>query len=406
MKITLLFVFLLTSFTSWSDAEHIETRRQMEETSIRYFIDHAHPQTGLVRDKAYNFQDSPAHNKMSSLAATGFGLTVIAHASMMGKVSPVFAKEYVRKTLRFTFDHVPHYRGWLTHFANWETGEALKGSEYSTIDTALLVAGALYAAQILKDPEIDDLTYKIYDRIDFYSGMTDDGKKPHKRTISLSYTPEKGWTSYQWNIYAEQKILLLLALGHPSRPLPKEVWTAWTRATMGIHMPLFIHQYSLVFYDFRNLSDGYKNYFEAGLNATFLQRNQRSLNNKSKTYAEGFWGLSAGEDTSGYNVYHLLNYAGTVCLGCAMGSAMYAPEVIVKDASIWKKGKYKERIWGRYGFVDSLNLDKNWVSPYVLGITVGPQYMSLNNMEGRTSIWKDFMKVPAMVRASRIIKKN
>lgn len=396
MKLTLIFVLFTVTFNALGfDPRLIEIRSDVEKTAIRYFIDHAHPDSGLVRDKALSFSHTPENNVISSLAATGFGLTVIAHASTVGKVTPKYAHDYVYKTLRFVRDYVPHHKGWLVHFAHWKTGDRAWGSEFSTIDTALFVAGALYAAEVLKDPAITEVANDIYERMDFHSALTDDGKKPGKKTISLSFTPEKGWTTHQWEIYAEQKIMLILGLGHPTKPLSRETWFAWKRILMGVSMPLFIHQYSPAFFDFRNFEDGHENYFQAGLKATFIHRNM----NRS-----GFWGYSAGESPKGYAVYSPVQFSTTLCIGCAAGSAMFAPEMVMMDIYNWKKGNYGSKLWGRYGLVDSIDLKANWFSPYVLGITKGPEYMSVQNMEGRTSIWKDFMKIKAVKKAISVIK--
>lgn len=396
MKLILIFLCVVSSLEAFAfDPKLISIRQDVEKTAIRYFLDHSHPETGLVRDKALNFSNTSAGNNVSSLAATGFGLTVLSHAALMGRIPMSFARDHVYRTLRFIRDHVPHHKGWLVHFANWETGARAWNCEFSTIDTALLVAGALYAAEVLKDQSITDLAEDIYERVDFTSALSDEGNKPAKKTLSLSWTPEHGWTTYQWEIYAEQKILLILGLGHPTRPLPRETWFAWNRALMGITMPLFVHQYSPSFFDFRNFDDGFENYFQAGLKATFLHRNMNR---------EGFWGYSAGESPNGYSVYSPVNFSTTLCIGCAAGSAMFAPEIVMNDIFSWKNGKYGDRLWGRYGLVDSVDLNKNWFSPYVLGITKGPEYMSVQNMEGRTSIWKDFMKIKAVRKAISVIK--
>ncbi len=396
MKLSLVVILIVTAFNALGfDPRLIEIRSDVEKTAVRYFIDHAHPESGLVRDKALNFSETPENNIISSLAATGFGLTVIAHASTVGRVTPKFARDYVYKTLRFVRDYVPHHKGWLVHFADWKTGDRAWGSEFSTIDTALFVAGALYAAEVLKDPAISEVANDIYERMDFHSALTDDGKKPRKKTISLSFTPERGWTTHQWEIYAEQKIMLILGLGHPTKPLARETWFAWKRILMGVSMPLFIHQYSPAFFDFRNFDDGFENYFQAGLKATFIHRNM----NRS-----GFWGYSAGESPKGYAVYSPVQFSTTLCIGCAAGSAMFAPELVMMDVFNWKKGNHGRKLWGRYGLVDSIDLKENWFSPYVLGITKGPEYMSVQNMEGRTSIWKDFMKIKAVKKAISVIK--
>lgn len=370
-------------------------RHELEDKALQYFIDHAHPVTGLVRDKALNFEKTPSGNIVSSLAATGFGLAVIAHAGVHGKLPKEDAIQYVRKTLRFTLNHVPRYRGWLLHFVDWSNGKRIWESEYSTIDTALYLAGALYAAKVLHDEEISTLSMKLYQEVDFHDMMTDGGAKPNKRTITLSYTPEKGYVPYQWDSYAEQAILLVLALGHPTKPLPGVIWKKWRRTLMGLNMPLFIHQYSLLFLDFRVFEDQRKNYFQAGLDATFLQRNALAK--------DGYWGLSAGESKKGYAVYSPLYNDGTFCVGCAAGSIMFAPDEVYSDVSRWSKD---QKVWGIYGLVDSLNVSQNWYSPYVLGITKGPEYLSSVNAENATSLWYEFMSIPSIKKAMQTIQKE
>lgn len=386
---------------------------ELEKTSLQFFLDHAHPRTGLVRDKASNFEDTPATNRVSSIASTGFGLAVLANAAKRGLIDPALAEERILKALVFARDHVPRRKGWFLHWVDWETGKRAWMSEYSPIDTALFIAGALYAAQVFPGGQIQALAHELYQDMDFADYLTDSGKKPHKKTMSLSYSEEKGFEPYQWNIYAEQKILLILGLGHPTKPISKEVWYAWLRfhtplavlsGLMGHNMPLFIHQYSSTFIDFRQLNDGYPNYHHNSYRASLLHRNLRT-NASTLTMKEGFWGLSAGEDPEGYKVYGPTDYNGTVCIGCALASAMFLPGELMWDATEWRKGKFKEKIWGRYGFIDSLNLDRSWYSRTVIGITVGPAYLSIANMKPETSVWHDFMRIPAIQRALKRIQK-
>lgn len=395
MKPFQFFILVLLLVIGPHKALAADIKKDIEKTAFSYFIQEAHPVSGLVRDNATNFKTTPDSNRVSSMAATGFGLAVIAHAGTHGLYQKNLAIEYIRKTLLFSRDHVPRYKGWFLHFVDWESGQRIWQSEYSTIDTALFMAGALYASQVLKDPMIHELTQELYRDMDFHDMMTDNGQRPDKRTLTLSYTPEHGYVPYQWEIYSEQLILLVLGLGHPTRPLPVEAWTAWKRLAMGLEMPLFIHQYSLLFLDFRKFDDGFDNYFQAGLKATLLHRN--ILKQK------GFWGLSAGDSPEGYKVYSPLMMEGTFCVGCAAGSLMFAPVEIYKDIEAWKNGSYGTKLWGRYGLVDSLNIDRKWFSPLVLGITKGPEYLSSVNSENKTSLWYDFMAIPAIRKATQTI---
>ncbi len=113
-----------------------------------------------------------------------------------------------------------------------------------------------------------------------------------------------------------------------------------------------------------------------------------------KTLMEGFWGFSAGESSSGYSVYNALRYRGTVCIGCTLASAMFMLRKCWEDATAWYNSSHRSKIWGRYGFTDSIDLDENWIGSRVLGITVGPAYMAMANIHEETSFWKEFMQIP------------
>lgn len=380
-----------------------QVQEDISRGALQFFLDHAHPTTGLVRDKAENLSETPAENRVASIASTGFALAVISHASTQGLVEKDFARGYCEKTLGFMRDHVARKYGWFLHWIDWETGERAWNSEYSTIDSALLFGGALYAAQIFPGTECARLANEIYRDVDFIAAMTDGGARPGKRSLSMAYLDDNGWTPAQWDMYAEQRLLLILGLGHPVRPLPPEAWLAFSRRTssmpngdkaMGLNEALFVHQYSEAFIDFRKMNDPAGDYWENGARISRIQREIAKRDKRFKTLKEGFWGFSAGESPSGYSVYSALNYQGTVCIGCTVASAMFMSETILDDLAGWLDSSYRDLIWGKYGFSDSIDLDQGWFSTRVLGITAGPAYMSLANMAEATSFWKDFMKIP------------
>jgi hypothetical protein len=359
-------------------------------------------------------------SQVASMASTGFGLTVVSNAAKRGVMERGDAEMYVLRALRFAREHVHRRAGWFLHFVDWRTGARAWGSEYSTIDTALFIAGALYAAQVFPDnAEIGSLAGELYQDLDFTDVLTDGGLKPDKRTLSMAYFDESGYTPAQWDMYAEQKILLILGLGHPSHPLPADAWLAFGRDTsrlpggdlvMGEGGALFLHQYSELYLDFRRFNDGFPNYFENGRRMTSYQRDLAVAGSPFETLRQGFWGFSAGDSPIGYRVWSALYHQGTVCIGCVGGSAMFMPSEVLRDLAGWKDGAYGARLWGRYGFVDSLDLDQSWFSPVVLGITKGPEYISVANTDPATSIWQDFMRIPAiergMARAASALKQS
>lgn len=405
LKLTSLALTVLLSAAGHAETTtHEALSHEISRTALNYFLENAHPETGLVRDRANNFRETPAANRIASIAATGFGLAVITNASVQGLMEPAAAEAFVLKAMRFTLAHVPRYRGWFLHFVDWKTGERMWNSEYSTIDTALFLAGALYASQVFdKNPEIGELAREIYRAADFIDFMTDGGAKPEKRTLSMAWSPEHGYTPSQWNMYAEEMILLVLGLGHPERPLPAEAWRAWSRKTsevpdrqilMGLSEALFVHQYSQLFLDLRGLADGFPNYHENSRRMTGYHRTFARADGRYRTLREGFWGFSAGDSPDGYRVASPLDYQSTVCVGCVVASVMFDDAVILGDLASWLAGPYKSQIWGHYGFVDSLDLDRDWFAPEVIGITVGPAMLAQANRDEETSVWKDFMKIP------------
>ncbi len=401
------------SFGAASKLSQSEAVLEVEKRAIAFFIENAHPQTGLVLDKADNFGGSTGSFGVASIASTGFGLAVIANAADRGFMDRKAGYDYVVRALRFVETGVDHYNGWLLHWVDWSTGEQVWNSEYSTIDTALFVAGALYAAQVYPNSEVSEIANRIYRNMNFYDMRTNGGSLPSKMTLSMGYEVGFGYIPAQWNMYAEQLVLVLLGLGHPTDPLPIEAWSAFERRAFpnekyktawGLDQALFVHQYSHLFVDFRNFTDRFGDYHNNSVEITRYHRELRDIENRFATLREGFWGFSAGEAPEDkYRVYTALYYQGTVCVGCALGSAMFMPTEIISDMTDWMNGKFAPQIWGRYGFVDSIDIDQNWFARTVLGITVGPAYLSLANLDDRTSLWLKFMAIPeiqaAMARA-------
>lgn len=383
-------------------AEAPDFIESVERAALAYFLENTHSRTGLARDQAPNFPGVP-HGSMgdvASSASTGFGLAVVANGALKGYVSKSVAYRYCLRSLRFAKHSAPKRNGWLLHFMDWSTGERIWNSEYSTIDTALFIAGALYAGSVFEGSEVQTLAHELYRGLDFHEYLTDGGARPGKLTLSMGYLPESGYIPAQWDMYAEQKLLLILGLGHPSRPLPVKSWRAWRRNSyrglMGLGEALFVHQYSESFIDFRAFADGYPNYHRNSAEITRVHRALAAPDAKYRTLREGFWGFSAGlAPRAEYHVYSALGYRGTVCIGCALASAQFSPEII-GDFKNWRTGRYAHKIWGRYGFVDSVDLDQNWFARSAIGITIGPGYMGFANTARTNTIWSRFMSIPAI----------
>jgi len=384
--------------------EQLTLEQRLERTAVRYFLENSHPETGLVRASASNFKREASTNTKASIGTTGMALAVLANAGERGIINPAYARAYALKTLKFARDRVSKWKGWFVRSADWQSGQRWEKSEYSTIDTTLFLAGALYAAKVIEDPELSELAYELYRQTDFFEFLTDGGTKPFKQTMSVAYSPETGFSQEQWSASVETSLLLILGIGHPTRALPASTWLAWERKStttpngetiIGADLALSAHQYSQLFIDFRGFRDAFNiDYFENGRKATEYNRTTCLNNTAYQSFRDGYWGLSTGLTPGGESLNTPVRYSSTACIGCTGGSAMYAPELILSDIQKWIDGPHGMKIWGRYGLIDSLDLDRNWFSTRVRGITVGALYLSLANINEDTSIWRHFREIP------------
>jgi hypothetical protein len=390
-------------------------RQRIEQAALLYFRENTHPRTGLVRVAASNFTDRAdgPENRRASIAATGFGLAAMTNAWVRGLVPEAEARAYAERILGFAVDHAAAmtYRGWWLHWADWESGARLGEGEYSTIDTAWFLAGALYAGAVFKDTPLAARADKLLAAVDFPDMLTDGGAKPDKLTLTMSYTPEKGYSRYQWDSYSEDLLLKILGLGHPTKPLPPATWKAWTRqkktlpdgqTLVGFDRALFIHQYAFLFLDLRGKDDGYANYHDSAALANAHNRAVCRGDRTHRTFREGFWGLSGGSAPGfRYHVNTPEHHDGTACIGAAAAAVMFDEGTVLGDVAGWLAGPYGDRIWGRYGLADGVNLDDpadEWVAPDVHAITVGPEFLAFAGLSPATAIGPVFNEIPAVKR--------
>ena len=277
---------------------------------------------------------------IASSAATGFGLTALCIAAERGWFDRKAVRERVLTTLRFYAERSPHEHGWFYHFVDRKTGERRWRSEISTIDTALLLGGVLTARQYFRqDPEIVGLATLIYERIDFPWMLL----KTHCSSQWVG-GPKQDSSKVRWNHYSEHTMLQLLAIGSPTHPISPGAWQAWhrLRLTYGgytyltfLGAPLFIHQYSQAWVDYRDQEESwypYTNYFENSVNATLAHREFCwSLSDKFPGYSENVWGITASDSAKGYRAWGgpppTNDIDGTVVPCAAGGSLMFTPEI-------------------------------------------------------------------------------
>ncbi len=374
---------------------------ELERANFSYFWEQASPETGLVKDRC-NVRGKD-NGVVASIAATGFGLTALCIGEKRGFISLPEARERVLVTLRFLWKGLSQHRGFFYHFANLKTGERLWDSEVSSVDTAILLCGVLTCRQHFQNSEIRQLARAIFTRVDWTWLSADTRLLPH------GWTPEIGFLPYRWDDYSELMMMYLLGLGSSSHPLPIETWDSWKRRTfeydglryVGSFAPLFVHQYSQAWFDFRGKRDRYADYFQNSIIATDVHRRFcLELRKQFPTYSDDLWGITASDSERGYVVWGgppaIGPIDGTVVPSAAAGSLPFMPQAAMRVLRAIKD-RYGADTWSHYGFVNAFNPLKNWYDSDVVGIDTGITMVMAEN--ARTGfVWDTFMKNPEAER--------
>jgi hypothetical protein len=388
-------------------AKDDEFLEYLQQASFDYFWYLANPNNGLVPDRT-------ASDSTCSIAAEGFGLSAIAIGIDHGWISRQQGIDRVLTTLK-TFLHAPQgtnasgtigYRGWFYHFLNMKS--ALRaGGELSSIDTVLLLAGILDARQYFngasaEERAIGTMADAIFDRVD-WTWMAQGVDR-----VSMGWYPESGFITSKWIGYNEAMILCCLGLGARTNPLPATAWEAWTSGytwtnSYGLSFvpfpPLFGHQYSHCWIDFRHIADAYmrnhnSNYFENSRRASMAQRSYCLANPKKWAGYSGLvWGLTACDGPRGYAAHGAppaQDDDGTIAPTAAAGSIAFTPEYSLPTLRYFYD-HYEGRLWTAYGFRDAFNLGAQWVGPDELGIDQGPIVIMIENYRTER-VWRRFMQ--------------
>jgi hypothetical protein len=419
----------------------------LEQRTFHYFWDLSDSTTGLTPDRW------PTRSFVS-VGAIGFALTAYPIGAERGYVSREAAAARVLTTLRFLWTAPQDssvagstgYRGFFYHFLEPETGHRFRDVELSTMDTALLVAGALFCQSYFdrtstREDSIRVLAGAIYDRVDWKWAQV---RPP---TIALAWTPESGFPPYDWRGYNEALILHLLALGSRTHPVSRDVWPAWVsgyrwgtfegQEHLGF-APLFGHQYTHGWVDFRGIQDEYMrqrgiDYFENSRRAAYAQQAYAIRNPlRLAGYGELCWGLTACDGpvdgsfpidgrSRDFHTYWArgasfteINDDGTISPSAAGGSIAFAPEIVIPTLMSMRDA-YGERLFSTYGFVDAFNptlklpVDVHhgvvdpvlgWFDTDYLGIDEGPILIMIENF--RTGlVWNTMRRNPNIVRGLR-----
>jgi hypothetical protein len=397
----------------------------LEERTFGFFWDTAPANTGLIPDRF------PA-KWFSSIAAVGFGLTAYPIGVERHYITREQARDRVLTTLRF-LSKVPNEHGFLYHFLDPETGLRANKSEVSTVDTTLLLGGVLFCESYFDTPnpkevEIRKLADELYRRVDWTWAQ------PRPPAVSLAWSPEEGFHAMDWRGYNEAMLLYVLALGSPTHPIADAAWTAWTSTydrSWGTYYgqthlsfaPLFGHQYSHVWIDFRGILDAYMqrhgiDYFENSRRATLAQRSY-AIDNPMKwmDYGENVWALSACDGPANIRQLYrgeerrFYGYAargaglvdnrddGTLSPAALISSLPFAPEFVI-PAALEIHRRYGSKVYSTYGFFDAFNPSfgaSGWFDHAYLGIDQGPILAMVENYRAGL-VWRVMRRNPYLQR--------
>jgi hypothetical protein len=395
------------------DAATLDMLHQLQRDSFDYFVTEINPANGLVRDKT-------APGWPASIAAVGMALTVYPIGVERGFMARAEAVLRTLTVLRFfarseqsESPRATGYKGFYYHFIDMDSGQRVWNCELSSIDTALLIAGMLTAAEYFQadtpeEAEIRSLADQLYRRVDWQWMLT------RKGTLCHGWGPRKGFLRWHWEGYDEALILYVLALASPTFPIPRASYDAWSRtyewkSVYGIDYlyagPLFIHQMSHLWLDLRGIRDDFMrdhglDYFENSRRATHVQRQYAICNPLGfPEYGELCWGITASDgpgpacrriDGVQRRFYDYVARAapygpddGTLAPWAVAASLPFAPEIVLPSIRHYHGLPLCEAdtkgFKASFSSVYRHNDGTRWVSPYHFGINEGPTIIMVEN---------------------------
>lgn len=379
----------------------------IERKTFEFFKDHQNLKTGLFADTSGGGD--------ASIASTGYGLAALCVGTERKWIDKEEAKRRVLLALD-TFLPQPGSEeslaegryGFFYHFLNMHTAKRAGKSEISTVDTAILVAGAVTAGEYFGG-DVKKKAEELYRRVEWDKFVCKE-PGPWCNSFSMGWSPERGFLESYWDYYTDEVVLIsLLAIGSPAQPVSPEIFYAWTRHKGSYeggkpfiyswHGSLFSYQYAHIWFNFQNLVDRTGvNWFENSTNATLANR-QFCIDNQDKFtgYGPNSWGITSMARPEGYTMHFGTppmgsgepQYDGTISPTGPAGSIVFTPYLSI-SALKYMYLTYP-KFWGQYGFRDSFNLDLNWYSDTYYGIGVAMIILPIENFRSGF-IWKNFMK--------------
>lgn len=413
-----------------------ERLEALQRGTFAYFLKGMNPDNGLIADNTRE----DAH---CSIAAAGLGLAAYVVGVERGFITrdeaigrTLTALRFFRGSLQSEDQDATGYQGFYYHFLDMKTGRRAWNCELSIIDATLLIAGALTTMMYFEgdgegEKEIRQLVAFLYERINWTWAMNEGP------TVSHGWKPGCGFLRYGWGGYSEATLLYILGLGSPTHPLPPESYSAWTSTYQWENLyghdvlfaaPLFIHQLSHVWVDFRGIQDAFmrekrSDYFENSRRATYIQQQYASRNpRRFRGYNAHCWGITAG-DGPGFTKQCVdgierqffgywargIPYGpddGTIAPWAAIASLPFAPEVVLPTLR-HVLDTYPE-ITGESGSLSSFNptfstgdgTKRGWVCEVRYGLDQGPVVLLIENYRSGL-LWRLMRRCGVMVAGLR-----
>jgi len=413
-----------------------ESLDALQRETFDYFVYEVNPLNGLVVDKTQ--KGAPA-----SIAAVGLALSAYPVGVERGFMTRAEAVKRILATLRFFHNssqgegvNAAGYKGFYYHFLDMTTGRRVSECELSTVDTAFLLMGMLTAASYFKNEAADEceirtLADELYLRVDWKWAQNG------AATVTHGWKPESGFLPYRWQGYDEALFLYLLGLGSPTHPLPEESYASWTSTYQWKTIydreflysgPLFTHQISHLWVDFRGIQDEYMrakglDYFENSRRATYVQQ-QYAIHNPGQfdSYGELCWGITACEGP-GWVSRHIegkerrfFGYLargvpdgpddGTIAPWAVATSLPFAPEIVLPalqyfdDLNLRAENPYGYKSTFNATFAKGSKEAPGWVAPWHLGLNQGPIVLMIENYRSGL-IWNLMRQCPYLVGGLR-----
>ena len=356
----------------------------IQQRTFAFLLDITDRTTGLSQDRQSNPQ-------LASIASSGFVLSALPIGVERGWMGKAAALDLALRIVRaYTSGFVAGHRGFYYHFVDMQSGERAPGSELSSVDTGLLVAGALTAQQYFGDEMLSAEVQQLYNAVEW------DWMQAGAQSLAMGWDPEHGFLEARWSHFNEGILLYFLAIASPSHPIPASTWyslvrpiphTRYQPGFSGRYIAeksgttIFQFQYPLIWLDLRGLEDDYGSYFD-NLRTISLQQANFAFRSQGefRSFQYGVWGISASDGPSGYRAYAAGKgeQDGTIAPYASIASLPASPKQSMRSIRSMLK-VYRDYVYRKYGFVSAFNVGLDWFSDDYIGIDQGSLFLMIEN---------------------------